>query len=99
VHNATLIHQELAISPTMTKCLGKNSKSILFPYNPTNTITQTLLNHYEELLSFLSTLGIEIIATSSTQQTLYDTMTTITFKTQCFQILKQIDILKIISLK
>jgi hypothetical protein len=71
----------------MQKCFGKQSDTlILTKTSQKETVKKTIFTHEDKFIAFLYNLGIDIHSYTTNINYIENSFTTLTFKTQCFNI-------------
>ena len=86
VKNAILYNETLLISKAMTKCLGREQKSILLDTYGKDNLKQIVLKNSDIFLPYIQKLGLQIDSRSQSIDFKNSSTTILTLHTRCFKV-------------
>lgn len=86
VKDATLYNEELYISSSMQKCLGKPQKSLTLTSYKNNDLKETIEKNSQEFIDFIHKLGLSVEHKEKTTNHINRSTTILTLKTTCFKV-------------
>ena len=86
VKDATLFSEEMAISKTMRKCIGKEKEAIYLDTYGLTTLKAVLSENSENFIEYIHKLGLHIDHREVTINAQNHSTTILTLKTTCFKV-------------
>ncbi|WP_294965391.1 hypothetical protein [Sulfurimonas sp.] len=86
VKDATLYNESLSVSSSMTKCVGKPTKSLNLISYGDDDLKQSILKNPELFVDYVHKLGLQIESKDITKNFVNSSTTILTLKTTCFKV-------------
>ena len=97
--DAIIYNEDLFISKTMKKCLGKEYDSIVLENNNSKNLKKIIKNNRIEFIDFIHKIGLHVNHNSKTINSQNHSTTILTLKTTCFKVDFNDNFVKISPLK
>ncbi len=86
VKDATLYNEELHISNSMQKCIGKPQKSLILTSYKNNDLKEIVQRNEQKFIDFIHKLGLSVEHKEKTTNYINTSTTILTLKTTCFKV-------------
>jgi len=99
VKDAILYNEELSISKTMRKCVGKEYNHIILENNNSTNLKKIIANNNISFIDFIHKIGLNVNHKAQTINSQNHSTTILTLKTTCFKVDFNDNFVKISPLK